>query len=218
MKKCTFEDRIDDYLFNRLDEDKKREFEEHYFNCTSCFEKMTERDELVSVIKNKGNIIFKDEYIAEAAKGETWLEKITSFLTPRQWALATISAALLLIVVFGVLPYLKTTPPQFFINEDSIRTYKITLISPVIDMETVHSKFEWIKLKRQDVEYKIYIYNNGDMLWSDSTKENFIILPEKTKKLLTAGEKYSWQVKAFSPEGTLISVSGKVQFKIRQHE
>lgn len=85
-------------------------------------------------------------------------------------------------------------------------------------METVHSKFEWIKLKRQDVEYKIYIYNNGDMLWSDSTKENFIILPEKTKKLLTAGEKYSWQVKAFSPEGTLISVSGKVQFKIRQHE
>lgn len=216
MKKCTLEALIDDYLFNRLDQDKRGEFEEHYFNCSSCFEKMAKRDELVSVVKSKGDIIFKDEYVAEAAKGETWYEKITSFLTPRQWALATISASLLLIVVFGILPYLKTTTPQFFINDEIVRTNKITLISPVIDTETVHSKFEWVKFTREDVEYRIYIYNNGDRLWTESTKENFIILPEKIKKLMTAGEKYSWQVKAFSPEGTLITVSGKVQFKVHK--
>jgi hypothetical protein len=28
------------------------------------------------------------------------------------------------------------------------------------------------------------------------------------------GEKYSWQVKAFAPDGTLIAVSSRVQFKI----
>jgi len=85
-------------------------------------------------------------------------------------------------------------------------------------MKTVQSKFEWVKLDREDVEYKVYIYNNGDMLWSETTKENFIVLPEKVKLLMTAGEKFSWQVKAFSPEGTIISISGKVQFKIQKGE
>jgi hypothetical protein len=33
MKPCRFEDRIDDYLLNRLPEDQTAEFEEHYFNC-----------------------------------------------------------------------------------------------------------------------------------------------------------------------------------------
>jgi len=222
MKKCNFKVQIDDYLFNRLDEDKKEEFEKHYFNCPSCFEKLAERNELIAVVKSKGQTIFKDEYIADAAKGETWLEKITSFLTPRQWALSTVSAALLLVAIFYVIPNLKTTTPQFYINEDAftVRTAdnKIILISPIIDMKTVQSKFEWVKLDREDVEYKVYIYNNGDMLWSETTKENFIVLPEKVKLLMTAGEKYSWQVKAFSPEGTIISISGKVQFKIQKGE
>ena len=31
---------------------------------------------------------------------------------------------------------------------------------------------------------------------------------------MTAGKKYSWQVKAFSPQGTLIAVSSRVQFTI----
>lgn len=220
MKNCNSKVQIDDYLFNRLDEDKKEEFEEHYFNCPSCFKKMAERNELISVVKSKGQIIFKDEYIAEAAKGETWLEKFTSFLTPRQWALSTVSAALLLVAIFYVIPNLKTTTPQFYINEDAftVRTAnnKITLISPIIDMKTVQSKFEWVKLERENIEYTVYIYDNGDMLWSKTTKDNFIVLPEHIKLRMTAGEKYSWQVKAFSPEGTLISISSKVRFIIQK--
>jgi hypothetical protein len=222
MKNCNSKVQIDDYLFNRLDEDKKEEFEEHYFNCPSCFKKMAERNELIAVVKCKGQTIFKDEYIAEAAKGETWLEKITSFLTPRQWALSTVSAALLLVVIFYIIPSLKTTTPQFYINEDAFTVRaadnKITLISPIIDMKTVQSRFEWVKLEREDVEYKVYIYNNGDMLWAETTKETFIVLPEKIKLLMTAGEKYSWHVKAFSPEGTVISISSKVRFKIQKSE
>jgi hypothetical protein len=54
--------------------------------------------------------------------------------------------------------------------------------------------------------------------WSDTTKKNFVVLPEDIKKSLASGEKYSWQVKAFSTEGTLISVSSRVQFKIKNPE
>ncbi|UCC38928.1 MAG: zf-HC2 domain-containing protein [Candidatus Aminicenantes bacterium] len=217
MKNCKYEALIDDYLLNRLAEDRKDEFEEHYFNCPECFEKIEERDEIISVIQNKGHMIFEEEYIIGAAEEAGWFEKIASFLTPKQWALATISAALLLVIVFGVIPNLKTTSPQFFINEDAVRGQKIDLISPVIDIRAVPSKFEW-KKSPKDVEYKIYIFSNGDLLWSASTKENFIVLPEEVRKLMTSGEKYSWQVKAFSPEGTLVSVSSRVQFKISSQE
>jgi hypothetical protein len=213
MKKCKFEDLIDDYLLNRLPEERTEEFEEHYFNCPQCFEKTKEKNEIISVIQNRGHMIFEDDYVVGAAQEAGWFEKIASFLTPKQWALATISTVVLLIIVFGVIPNLKTSSPQFFINEDAVRGQKIDLISPVIDVSTIPSRFEW-KRSPKDVEYKIYIYRNGDSLWSASTKENFIVLPEEVRNLMTSGEIYSWQVKAFSPKGILISVSSRVQFKI----
>lgn len=217
MRNCKFEGIIDEYLMNRLTDDKKNEFEEHYFNCSFCFEKMVERDELIAAIKYKGQEIFKDESLTEAIKGETSWGKIAAFLSPKQWATVAVSAALIAVLVFGGLFMLKPTSPQFFINEDAVRGGKITLISPIWESETVPSKFEWKKMG-DDVVYKIYIYDNGDTVWNETTKDNFIGLPENIKKTLASGEKYSWQVKAFSPEGTLISVSSRVQFKINSHE
>jgi hypothetical protein len=213
MKKCKFEDIIDDYLLNRLPEERKEEFEEHYFNCPQCFEKTKEKNEIISVIQNKGHMIFEDDYVIGAVQEAGWFEKIASFLTPKQWALATISTVVLLVIFFGVIPNLKTSSPQFFINEDAVRGQKIDLISPVIDISTIPSRFEW-KKSPKDVEYKIYLYSDGNLLWSASTKENFIVLPEEVRNLMTSGEIYSWQVKAFSPKGILISVSSRVQFKI----
>jgi hypothetical protein len=213
MKKCKFEDIIDDYLLNRLPEERKEEFEEHYFNCPQCFEKAKEKNEIISVIQNKGHMIFEDDYVIGAVQEAGWFEKIASFLTPKQWALATISTVVLLVIFFGVIPNLKTSSPQFFINEDAVRGQKIDLISPVIDISTIPSRFEW-KKSPKDVEYKIYLYSDGNLLWSASTKENFIVLPEEVRNLMTSGEIYSWQVKAFSPKGILISVSSRVQFKI----
>jgi hypothetical protein len=217
MKMCKCEYLIDDYLFDRLDDEKKKKFEEHYFNCPYCFEKMVERDELISLIKQKGDVIFQDEYVVEEEKGATWFEKIVSFFTPKQWALIPVYAALLLIVVFTLIPYFKPAPPQFFISEDRVRGESITLISPVIDIKTVPSKFEW-KDTGEDVGYKIYIYDDGEKLWATTTKDNFIVLPEKVRKRMTLGEKYSWEVKAFSPEGTLVAISSKVHFKITKGE
>ena len=217
MRNCKFEGIIDEYLMNRLTDDQKNEFEEHYFNCSSCFEKMVERDELITAIKYKGQEIFKDVPETATVKGETSWGKITAFLTPKQWTTVAVSAALIAVLVFGGLFMLKPTPPQFFINEDAVRGGKITLISPVFEAQTVPSHFEWKSLG-ENVEYRIYIYDNGDTLWQKTTKDNSIILDEDIKKTMTSGEKYSWQVKAFSPEGALISVSSRVQFKINSHE
>jgi hypothetical protein len=124
---------------------------------------------------------------------------------------------LLLIVVFTLIPYFKPAPPQFFISEDRVRGESITLISPVIDIKAVPLKFEW-KDSDKDAEYKIYIYDDGEKLWATTTKDNFIVLPEKIRERMTLGEKYSWEVKAFSPEGTLMAISSKVLFKITKGE
>ena len=213
MIKCKFEDLIDDYLLNRLSEANRENFEEHYFNCTHCYEKMVEREELISVIKNKGYTIFQDEYLAEETKRVPWFESVRSYFTPRQWAFAAVSAALFLIVIFGVIPTLNRTSPQFYINnEDVVRGESITLISPLIDIKSVPSQFKWKSLGK-NVEYNIYIYNDK-LIWTGTTKENVITLPEEVKKLMTSDQKYSWKVKAFSPEGFLFAISSRVQFKI----
>lgn len=213
MRKCKCEDLIDDYLLSKLPETNRGKFEEHYFNCSLCFEKLVEREELISVIKNKGYMIFQDEYLAEETRRVPWFEPVLSFLTPKQWALAAVSAALIFMVIFRVIPNFKTTSPQFFINnEDVVRGESITLISPLIDIKAVPSEFKWNSLGK-NVEYKIYIYNEK-LLWTDITKDSTITLPEDIKKLMISDQKYSWQVKAFSPEGFLFAVSSRVQFKI----
>jgi len=213
MRKCKFEDLIDNYLLNRLDEEKKKKFEVHYFNCPYCFEKMVERDELISVVKYKGDMIFQDEYVVEETKGVTWIEKIVSLLTPKQWATAAVSAFLLLIIcclVFYVIPNRGPTPPQFPLMDDSVER------GAQIKIKVIPSKIEWSRLG-EGVEYKIYIYHNRDKLWSTTTKENFIVLPEDVKKRMTLGEIYSCEVKAFSTQGPL-KASGRTQFKIRKTE
>ena len=213
MKKCKFEGLIDDYLFDRLDEMQKETFEIHYFNCSHCFEKIKERDEMISVIKAKGSEIFQDVYAPEKT-GRFWLEPVYTFLTPRQWAVAAVSAALILVVALGVIPQLKTKSPEFFINEDLVRSSSITLISPVTDsLKQIPSEFRWQALG-ENIEYRIFIYHENELLWSTDTKDNFVNLTEEIKNLITPGHKYSWQVKAFSPRGTIIAVSSQVQLNI----
>ncbi len=63
------------------------------------------------------------------------------------------------------------------------------------------------------MEYQVSIYN-GKLLWKTTTRDSRLSLPDDVKALMIAGTKYSWQVKAFSPQGTLIAVSSRVQFTI----
>jgi hypothetical protein len=213
MRKCKFENLIDNYLLNGLDGDKKKEFEEHYFSCPSCFEKMVERDELISIIKYKGDVIFQDQLVVEETKEMTWVEKIVSLLSPKQWATTAVSACLFLIIgclFLYVIPNRGPTPPPFSITDDS------TERGAQIKIKVIPSKIEWSRLG-DNVEYKIYIYHNGEKLWSSTTKENFIVLPEVVKKRMILGEIYSCEVKAFSPQG-LLKASGKTEFKIQKTE
>ncbi|MBC7363455.1 MAG: zf-HC2 domain-containing protein [Candidatus Aminicenantes bacterium] len=214
MSKCKFEDMIDGYLLNRLGQGDREAFEEHYFNCPSCFEKLQERDLIIITIKNHPEILIQENAARESLFSRLKTE-VAAMFTPRQLALAGVTAVLLLVVVFALVPRQQIPAPNFFLtDEETVRGSSITLISPVIDMGQVPASFEWKKLG-ENVEYQVSIYNH-ELLWKATTKENRIILPEEVRAKMVPGEKYSWQVKAFSPDGTLIAVSSKVQFKIAE--
>lgn len=212
MKTCDYEARIDKYLLGKLETKESAEFEEHYFNCSSCFKKLAERDEVIGVLKRDRSVFAAEERPAIEAKRTAWYDRAFAFLTPRQWAFAGAAAALL-VAVLTVTPLFRSAPPEFVLNgEDTLRGGSLTLISPVIDIGSVPAFFEWKSLG-QDVEYMVSIYN-GKLLWKTTTRNNRISLPNEVKALMIAGTKYSWQVKAFSPQGTLIAVSSRVQFTI----
>jgi len=212
MTECKYEDWIDRYLLDRLGEGERNEFEEHYFNCASCFAKTVERDEIVSVIKRERSLFADEERPEIETRTAAWYDRVIAFLTPKQWALAGAAAALL-VAVLTVTPLLRNTPPEFVMNgEETVRGGSLTLISPVIDIKTVPAYFEWKKLG-EDVEYQVSIYN-GALLWKTSTTDNKVSPPDDVKSRMVAGQRYSWQVKAFSKQGTLIAVSSRVQFTV----
>jgi len=215
MKKCQYTDMIDDYLLNKLEGASKEQFEEHYFNCSSCFQTMEERDALVSTIRARGAWIFKKEPAAGRRDWvPAWKRALASF-TPRQWATVGLAAAVVLFAVFGILPRFQGQTPQFVLSDNEIvRGESLTLISPVIDVGSVPGYFEWRQLG-EEVEYKIFVYNSS-LLWTEATRDTRIAVPDNVKQQMVAGQKYSWQVKAFSPKGTLIAVSSRVQFQVSQ--
>ena len=212
MTKCKYEGLIDRYLLNRLEEGDRNEFEEHYFNCASCFAKMVERDQVIGVLKCERSIFAAEERPAIETRTAAWHDRVFAFFTPKQWVLAGAAAALL-VAVLTVTPLLRDTPPEFVMNgEETVRGGSLTLISPVIDINAVPAYFEWKKLG-EDVEYQVSIYN-GQLLWKTSTTDNTVSLPDDVKSRMITGQRYSWQVKAFSKQGTLIAVSSRVQFTV----
>ncbi len=207
MNECKWESMIDDYLLNRLNNKNNEKFEKHYFNCSTCFERLTERDELISVIKQKGDVIFRDIAIKKTSKNISLATRIRSFLTPQQWAVTAVSAALILIIVLGIIPNFKTKSSPFYLDENATRGKSITLIS-----DAIPSEFRWESVGEAS-EYRITIYNH-EVLWDTTTRNNFISLPKEIKDKMTPHVKYFWQVKAFSSEGTLIAESSKVQLPV----
>jgi len=216
MKKCLYADQIDDYLLNRLQGGAREQFEEHYFNCPSCFRQMEERDALISTIKSRGAWILKGEAAPEQRDWvPAWKRALSSF-TVRQWATVGAAAALLL-VIFGVLPQFRDSSPQFILSEtEVVRGDSLTLMSPIIDVRSVPTFFEWKSLG-QEAEYKIFLYNGG-LIWSAVTQDSRIAIPEDIQKKMLPGQRFAWQVRAFSARGALVAVSSKVQFQIEPDE
>ena len=212
MNKCRYEGWIDGYLLGKLSEKETEAFEKHYFECAPCFAKLAERNEIVGVLKRDRSVFAAEERPAIETPRVAWYDRAFSYFAPRQWVFAGAAAALL-VAVLAITPLFRSAPPEFVLNgEETVRGSSLTLISPVIDVGSVPAFFEW-KALGTDMEYQVSIYN-GKLLWKTTTRESRLSLPDDVKALMTAGTKYSWQVKAFSPQGTLIAVSSRVQFTI----
>lgn len=218
MSKCRFEDLIDGYLLNKLDAEEAERFEEHFFNCPQCFAKLQEREEIIRVIKEFGPALIREATEAQSRLWR-WVEEAWMFLSNQKWVVVPALVGLAVIVLLIFYPFSKEKPPTFVLNgENILRGQAINLISPIIDVEQPPFSFEW-KKQGENLEYKISLYNSkNELLWSSTTKETFISLPEEIRKLMKPGEKYSWQVKAFSPQGILVAVSSRVQFMIKSKD
>lgn len=204
MRKHKYEKLIDDYLLNNLNKEKEEEFEQHYFNCPSCFKKLKDREEFISIIKHTPNLFFHNLDLKNKSKKELFFKRISTFLTPSQWAGAILSPALLLIVIFIILPNIKTPSSQFSLDSNAVRGRSITIIP-----DTAPTHLKW-KSMGENIEYNISIYDN-QLIWEETISENSISLPDEVYAQMTPGVKYFWQVKAYSQEGTLIAKSSMVQ-------
>jgi hypothetical protein len=213
MRKCKFEDMIDGYLLNKLGERDKELFEEHYFNCPACFEELQARSLIINTIKNHPEVLTSEEVRVKVPLAARLKRELAAVFNVRQLAMAGIISLIFVAVIIAVVPKRQALLPDFTLTDtETVRGSSITLISPVIDMNQVPSFFEWKKLG-ENVEYQISIFNH-ELLWKTTTKENRVVLPDEVKAKMVPGERYSWQVKAFGPDGSLIAVSSRVQFLV----
>ncbi len=212
MKKCPHEEKVDLYLRGKLSESESAEFEEHYFNCPPCFQKTSERSELIEVIQQRGAFIFEPATLRRPKPRISLGVKVAAFLTPRQWVAAAVTAAALLVVALALVPRFKSHGPDFtFTGDETVRGESLAVLSPLGDVKAVPDRFEWKALSAA-AEYQVTL-SGLETLWTTTTQETKIALPEALKNKLKAGS-YTWQVKAYSAQGTLLATSPKVEFKI----
>jgi hypothetical protein len=102
--------------------------------------------------------------------------------------------------------------PRLPLTDVALRGGAITIISPVNYVRTSPAAaFEW-QSYGEGIEYKFSIGNHKPM-WETPTMETSITLPEEIQAKLVPGETYTWQVKGFKKDGTLVAISSKVRFR-----
>lgn len=213
MRTCPSEDSLDRYVMNTLTEEQAAEIEEHYFNCPVCFQKISERNELVEVIRARGAEIFKGTE-AERIEAKTSIgESVSAFLAPRRWLAAAASAAVLLLAAALLfIPKSGGRVPEFTSTGDAaVRGESLTPLSPVGAMRAAPAAFEW-EAVRGAASYRISLSGPGTE-WSAETKEAKAVLPDAVRSAMPPGS-YQWLVKAYSAQGALLAASGKAEFTI----
>jgi anti-sigma factor RsiW len=76
MAKCPNDDFMDSYLLGRITDKDREEFEKHYFNCESCFAKVTQRDEIVTLLKDEQVLGVLSEYRVDRRPKRRWWQKL----------------------------------------------------------------------------------------------------------------------------------------------
>jgi hypothetical protein len=216
MTTCPQEAKIDPYLKGKLSEAESAAFEEHYFNCPSCFQKTYARNELVDVIQHRGVSIFAPDYEirrASPSKAPVW-DKVAATLSPRPWAVAVAAAAVLVAVIVGVAPRSSPALPGFTAVDDmTVRGSSVEAIAPAGSLEQAPALLAW-KAVSGAAEYTVSLFRGSNLLWTANASDVRIPLPETLRSELTPGTGYAWQVKAYSVQGTLISSSPRTEFTI----
>ncbi|HYA49069.1 MAG TPA: hypothetical protein VEG35_05155 [Burkholderiales bacterium] len=213
MSKCRYEDKIDDYILNRMEPKEQTDFEEHYFICRSCFDKMSERNEIVQILKEEGVLSPPEPAKAERARLRAWPEQVFGSLTPLRLAVAGVSVGVVLLAAWILIPRSGSVPPPLVLTGDgTVRGGSIAVLSPVAEVAEVPAFLEW-KAVGEDIEYKVTLAGKSPLM-SASTKETRIILPDEIKTKMKPGQTYYWQVQAFRDDGALVAESGRIKFKI----
>ena len=202
MHSCPWENQIDDYLLNRLDESERTRFEEHYFNCAACFGALQERDLLVRAVKAAGAPV---SAAAPARRREAGIRIL------RPWMAAAAGVLVLGIVVGPGLFHKRSawTPP----TADTVRGGAIVAVSPRGDAPEAPAALEWKPLA-EGIEYSVTLSGPGVEWSSGRTRQSNIDLPEKIRGALRPGADYHWQVKAFAPQGYFTGNSETLTFRI----
>jgi anti-sigma factor RsiW len=221
MRPCEQEAKIDAYLLGKLSQAESEAFEEHYFNCPTCFQKTFARNELVDVIKYKGARIFAPEEEARAArrpvvetpKVSLW-ERITDFLTPRPWVAVAAAAAILLVVVVGIIPRSNPSAPIFTAIEDAtVRGAAVEVVAPAGTLAQAPTELAW-KAFSGAAEYGVSVFRGAEIVWSATTKDVRQALPKSLVRDLAAGAAFTWQVKAYAADGTMLGASARAEFRV----
>lgn len=207
MTKCRFEGQIENYLLNRLEGTQKEEFEEHYFNCASCFQGLRERDILVRIVKLRGPALVAEDDRARRPGRVLWM--------PAPRALAAAAAGLVLVLAALILaPHFRGTTPEFILTGDgTVRGGTIAIVAPAGELREPPASFEW-QTAGSDLDFRVYLFQSA-VVWTAATRSNSITLPDEIRRRLADGGEYSWQVKAFAPQGGLTAVSDRVRFQVK---
>jgi len=207
MSKCRFEGQIENYLLNRLEGTQKEEFEEHYFNCASCFQRLRERDILIRIVKSRGPALVAESDQAGRLGRVLW--------RPAPRTLAAAAAGLVLVLAALILvPRFRGTTPEFVLTGDgTVRGGTIAVVAPAGELPEPPASFEW-QPAGSDLEFRVYLFQS-DVVWTAATRSNSIALPDEIRRRLADGGEYSWQVKAFAPQGGLTAVSDRVRFQVK---
>ena len=229
MNECPNEDRIDRYLMGRLAESETAELEEHYFNCSACFQKLSERNELVEVVRNRGAQIFEGPDAgpilswkkAPWKKGrdggifppDRWKEIPPAGFFPKvSWPVTAAAVAVLLAVVLVLIPTFKGRDLEIVsTGDEAVRGESLILLSPRGEVKAAPAAFEW-KAVGAAAEYRLALSGPGT-LWTTVTKATKADLTDNVKRAMRPGL-YRWQVKAYSAQGTLLAASLKAEFRI----
>jgi len=181
---CTSDNRneiIDNYINGTLSDQKRQEFEEHFFLCDICFRELQVRQEMAAVLKHEGTAVFGTVVEEKTANEHIWsldsmVAAIKKYISVK-WVPAGLAfAAVLILIVLGKglldSPNLEEQRTLFAANSTpspfmesllglSQRAANVTEVSPPNGFNVRNDLlFSW---KRDDTsELSIIILNNRE--------------------------------------------------------